>query len=198
MGWWFHTSWCNSEVSKSWAARLEHFVCHFSQYGSTWRSEMNFLYNLPIVIPRLPCLIMMAKAVSSTFELVNSVTPDSVISFNFAMCTVASKWFPIEPIRCSYGWWRTWWQMIHMIPGLPVSSIPQCKQNRQEDACLDWFQATWLFEPTFIEAHQPSKMICKVRSLKSQMKIHSFLEKIVTSSNEVSKDFECDMVVGIK
>jgi len=32
-------------------------------------------------------------------------------------------------------------------------------------------------------------MICKVRSLKSGIKIHSFLEEIITSSNEVFKDF---------
>jgi len=53
------------------------------------------------------------------------------------------------------------------------------------------------FEPTFIEAHQASKMICNVRSLKSRIKTRSFLEEIITSSNEVFKDCVSDMVVEI-
>jgi hypothetical protein len=40
-------------------------------------------------------------------------------------------------------------------------------------------------------------MICKVKSLKSQVKTSSFLEDIITSSNEVLKDFESNRVVGI-
>ena len=44
--------------------------------------------------------------------------------------------------------------MIHMIQGLPVSSIPQCNWNRHEDAWLESFQAIGHFEPTSIEAHQ--------------------------------------------
>jgi hypothetical protein len=46
---------------------------------------MNFLCKLTSVIPRLPSLFRMATAGSSTVELVNSVTSDSVNSFNFAM-----------------------------------------------------------------------------------------------------------------
>jgi len=45
---------------------------------------MIFLGTLTIVIPRLPCLFRMAKAVSSTVELGNSVTSEGVNSFNFA------------------------------------------------------------------------------------------------------------------
>jgi hypothetical protein len=41
-------------------------------------------------------------------------------------------------------------------------------------------------------------MICKVRSLKSQIKKRLFLEDIVTSSNEVFKDFESNIVVGLR
>jgi len=48
-------------------------------------SNLNFLCKLTIVIPRLPCLFKMAKAVSSTVVLVNSVNSESVNSFNFAM-----------------------------------------------------------------------------------------------------------------
>jgi hypothetical protein len=88
--------------------------------------------------------------------------------------------------------------MIHMMSGLPVSSIPQCKQNRHEGACLQFFQAIGPFEPTFSEAHQASKMICKVRLLQSRIKTGSFLEQITTSSNELFKDCSSDMAVEIR
>jgi hypothetical protein len=64
---------------------LDSFVSHFGQYGFNWRLNIIFLGTLTIVIPRLPYLFRMAKAVLSTVELVNSVTSDSVNSFNFAM-----------------------------------------------------------------------------------------------------------------
>jgi len=54
------------------------------------------------------------------------------------------------------------------------------------------------FECTIIEALQSSKKIGKVRSLKSRIKTHSFLENNITSSNEVFKDFESAMAVGIR
>jgi hypothetical protein len=73
------------EVSKSLADSLERLVCHFGQYGLNWISNIIFLCKLTIVIPQLPCLFRMAKAGSSTIELLNSVTSDSVNSFNFAM-----------------------------------------------------------------------------------------------------------------
>jgi hypothetical protein len=38
-------------------------------------------------------------------------------------------------------------------------------------------------------------MICKVTSLKSRIKTHSFLAEIITSSKEVFKDCEFNMVV---
>ena len=41
-------------------------------------------------------------------------------------------------------------------------------------------------------------MICKVRLLKSRIETRSFLEEIITSSNEVFKDFESDMVARIR
>ena len=40
-------------------------------------------------------------------------------------------------------------------------------------------------------------MICNVKSLKSRIKTHSFLEEIITSRKEVFKDLECDMPVRI-
>jgi len=40
-------------------------------------------------------------------------------------------------------------------------------------------------------------MICNVRSLRSRVKTHSFLKGIITSSNEVFKDFVSDMAVEI-
>jgi hypothetical protein len=47
--------------------------------------QMIFVCELTIVIPRLQCLLRMAKAVSSTVELLNSVTSDSVNVLYFAM-----------------------------------------------------------------------------------------------------------------
>jgi len=41
-------------------------------------------------------------------------------------------------------------------------------------------------------------MISKVRSLKSGIKIYSFLEEIITSSNEVFKDFGSARVEEIR
>jgi len=67
------------------AASLERVGCHFSKYELTTMSNTNFFSKLTIVIPRVPCLFRIAKAVSSTVKLVNSVTSDSVNSFNFAM-----------------------------------------------------------------------------------------------------------------
>jgi len=84
-----------------------------------------------------------------------------------------------------------------MMPGLPVSSIPLHKKKHHEGTCLQSFQAIECFEPTFKEAQQASNMICKVMSLKSQIKTCSFLEDIITSSNEVFKEFASDMEVGI-
>ena len=151
--------------------------------------------ELTIVIPRHPCLLRMANAVSLTVEQVNSVTSDPVNLFTFVMWAVANKCFPIELVPCSDGWQRTQWQMIHMMPRLAVSSIQQCEDNRHEGACWALFQALGRFESTYIQAHQASNMICKVRSLKSRIKKGLFLKEIITSSNEVFKDVESDMVV---
>jgi len=84
-----------------------------------------------------------------------------------------------------------------MMPGLPISSIPHCKYNRQGGACLEFFQAMGRFKPTFIETNQAFKMIWKVWWLKSRIKTHSFLEQIKTSSNGQFKDFESDRAARI-
>jgi len=139
----------------------------------------------------------MAKAVSSTDVLVNSETSDSVNLFNFAMCTFARKCYPMQLVSCSDGWQRIWSQTIHMMQGLPVSWIPQGKLKRHKGACLELLHATGRFEPTYIEAHQASDMICKVQSLKSRIQTCSFLEDIITPNNEVCIDWESDMAVGI-
>jgi len=83
-----------------------------------------------------------------------------------------------------------------MMPGLPVSPIPQCKKNRHEGACLESFRAIGRFEPTFIEAYQASKTICTVRSLISRIKTCLFSEDIITSDNEVFRDCVSDIAVG--
>jgi len=191
-------SWWNSEVWKSLAAGLQCFVSHFGQYGLSWMTYMNVLYYLTIVIPRLLCVFRIANAASSTIELVISVTSNYVNSFNFVMWAFSLQCFHIELVPYSVGSRRTWWQMILMIWGLPVSSIWQCNSNLHQDACLESFQAIGHFELTFIEAHQAFKMIGKVRSLKSRLNTHALLEDIITSSNEVFNDFESDIVVGIR
>jgi hypothetical protein len=147
----------------------------------TWILNLNFVCQLTIGIPLLHFLLSMAKAVSSTIELFNSVTSDSVYSFNFAMCTFGTMCLPIELVPYSDGWRRTWWQTIYMMPRMPVSSIPQCQWTPHEGSCLELFQVIGRLEPIFIEAHQASKMICKVRSSKSRIQAHSFLEDIMTS-----------------
>jgi len=48
-------------------------------------SNIIVLCELTIVIPQHPCHIKMAKAVSLTVELVNSVLSDSVNQFNYGM-----------------------------------------------------------------------------------------------------------------
>jgi len=52
-----------------------------------------------------------------------------------------------------------------------------------------------MLQPSFIEAHHTSNMICKVRSLKSWNKTSSLLEAIMTSRNQVFTDWESDRVV---
>jgi len=136
--------------------------------------NLNMLCKLTIVIGRLPCHFTMAKAASSTFELLNSVTYNGINLFNLAMFDFASKCFPIELFPCSDGWRRTWWQRIHIMLWLPFCCIPQCKLNQQDGACLDLFQATGHSEPIFIEANQASNVICNVQSLKSRIKTCSF------------------------
>ena len=158
---------------------------------------MIFLCKLTILSPRLPWLFRMAKAISSTVELANSVTSDSVNLFNFAMWAFASNCFSIELVPCSDGWLRTWWQTIHMMPGLPVSSIPQCKLNRHKGTCLELFHPIGRFERTFFEAHHASKMIRKVRSLKWRITIRSYLEVMIISSDEVFTDGVSDLGVEL-
>jgi len=52
-------------------------------------------------------------------------------------------------------------------------------------------------EPTVIDAHQATKMICKVKFLKPPIETSSFLEEIITCRNDVLKVIVSDIVVGI-
>jgi hypothetical protein len=63
----------------------------------------NLNWDLMIVIPYLPYVFRMAKAVSSTVDLVNSDTSDSGNWFYFVMYASANKCFPIELVSCSDG-----------------------------------------------------------------------------------------------
>jgi hypothetical protein len=65
---------------------------------------MHLLYELTIVIPKLPCFFRMVKAVSSTVKLVNSVISDTVNLFIFVLLAFASKSLPIELVPCSDRW----------------------------------------------------------------------------------------------
>jgi len=84
-----------------------------------------------------------------------------------------------------------------MMPGLPVSFIPQCKLNKHQGAYVELFQEIGLFEPKFIEAYQALMMICDIRLLKSQIMTCPFLDDIITSSSNVVKDCESEITVAI-
>ena len=64
----------------------------------------NFICDLTLVIPPLPCVFSMAEAVSSMVQLVNSVTVHSFTWFNFIMCAFSNKYCTIELVSCSDGW----------------------------------------------------------------------------------------------
>jgi len=137
-------------------------------------SNTNFNCDPTIVIPWHSWQFSIGQAVSSTIDLVNSDTLDSVNLLYFVMCAFASKPFPIELVQCSDGWQRTWWHTIHMMPGLPVFSIPQCKLNHHTEACLESFQAIERFKSRLIEVHEASNMIWRVKSFTSRIKTRSF------------------------
>jgi len=158
---------------------------------------MTFLGEHTIAFPWLPFFFSMAKAVSLIVELVNLVTLYSVNLFIFGMSTFASICFSIELVLYSDGWRRTWWQTIHTMPWLLASSIPQYKYNHHQYACLELPQAVRPFEPNLIDTHQVQNMICKVRLLKSWIQSWPFLEDVITISNTVFEDLECDIGVGV-
>jgi hypothetical protein len=159
---------------------------------------MNLRCKHIIEMPRLPCLFRMAIAGSATIEPVNSVNSNSVNSFNLAMWGFPWMCFPIELVSGSDWWWRPWWQTICMSPGLPGSSIRQCKYACQHDECWELFQTIVHFEPTYFGAHQISKTMWKVRSLISRIKRHLFFKELITSSNKLFIHFESDMAVELR
>jgi len=160
-------------------------------------SNMNFLCNLSTVIPRPPCLFSMAKAISLPVKVVNSQTSDSVYSFSFVMCTFGSKRFSIELVPCSDSWLRTWWETIHRMLGMSISSIPQCKKYCHDCPYQELLQAVRCFEPTFMEVRKALKLMCYVRSLKLRIMRTSWLEDIITCNNVVFEDLESDVVLRI-
>jgi len=84
-----------------------------------------------------------------------------------------------------------------MMPELPISSIAQCRYNCHEGAHLKLFQARGCYNPAFIEDQQATNIMGKVRSLKLRIKTHSFLEYIITSTNELFMDWKSDVIVEI-
>jgi len=154
---------------------------------------MNYLWELTIRIPQLPCLMSMDKAVLLTVKLGNWFTSDYVNSFSFAICGFSIKCLPIELVPCSAGSQRTWWQTIHVMPRLPVSSIPQCNYNHHEGPCLYSFQAIVHFDPTFIAAHQALSIIDNERLHKSWIMTCSVLEDIPTCCNMFLNKVQLDV-----
>jgi hypothetical protein len=157
---------------------------------------MNFWYNHTIVILRLPCLFHISNAVSSTMVLINAETSNSVSSCNYTRCTSASKCLHMELVPCINGYQMTWWQTIHMMPGLPVCSIPQWKSKCHNGECLELVQAIACYEPTFIDSDQGSNIMSQVRLIKSRIETFWFLEDITTSCNVVFMDWDSDMAIG--
>jgi len=195
-----NNSGCLGEIQMVQSSQLP--VCISSSVNwvnlhKTWMSNMNFLCEYTIVIPWLRCLFSMAKAVLSAFKQVNSVPSDSGNSFNFVIWTFARKCIPIELSSCSDEWQRTWCQTIHMMPGLPMASLRQWKENCNEGVVLQYFHRQRHFEPTFIETHQARRMNCKVRSHKSRIQRGSWPENIISSCNEDITVFESNIAEGI-
>jgi hypothetical protein len=182
-----------------------------SPYISVWRAlfaksvnidrililNMNFHCEHTIVFPWLCCLFNMAKAAPPNFELRNSVTCDTVNLYNFGLCAFAHQCFTTEPFSYFDECWRTWWQTMHLMPGMLASSIPQCKLKHHYGACAELFKAIGHFEPTFIEANHASNIICIVRSPKSWIIICLFCKVIETCIHKELKDIQSDMAQGI-
>jgi len=66
-------------------------------------ANRNFICDLKIVIPQLPCLINIVNTVESKLVLGNSATTDSVTSLDFALCNFVSRCFPMELVPCYDG-----------------------------------------------------------------------------------------------
>lgn len=158
---------------------------------------MDFFCKHTIVIPRLPWLFTIAKAVSSMVVLVNLETSNTVDSFIFGMSAFACQYMAIELVRYSDGWWRTWCQLVDMTQRLLFSSILLCNYTCHEDAYLEFFHVIELLEPAVFKAHNVSNLICKLRSMKSWIHTCLFFKAIITSANEVFRDQESDIAVGI-
>jgi len=118
---WDSVSRCLSENRKLQCLQLpvwSVFSVNVCSINKTWMVNRNFHRECTILIGPVPYLFSVAQAISSTVELVNCKTSDLVNSFNYAMCIYVTSCFPIELVPCSERWWRTWYQKIHIRPGL--------------------------------------------------------------------------------
>jgi len=159
---------------------------------------INFLYQPSILIPQLPYYFTMAKAVSSTVELVHSLKSDSFTSFILGMWVFNSTCFLIKLVSCINGQRRTWNLTIYQIPDLPVCLIPQYNWNCHQHACCDWIQAIGHWKATFIESYQAPQIMGEVISLEYRVETISFLEGIIAARNAVFYDFVRYMVIGTR
>jgi hypothetical protein len=64
----FYVSWWKLEVPKSYAARLENCVYHFSQLGLTWMWNRDVFCEHTLVISWVPCHFTRGKDDSVTIE----------------------------------------------------------------------------------------------------------------------------------
>jgi hypothetical protein len=158
---------------------------------------MNCLCELTIVIHQLLGHFNMAKVVSLIVELLHSVTFKWIHLINFLICTVTSNFFPTKQIPRYGRWQMTWWQAIHMIPKMPVVSLPQRQLERQARAGMELHHPMDNCEPTIVNTHQTSKVIGTVREYKSWYETPSLFDDIITSSNEIFKHFESNIILAI-
>jgi len=123
--WQFQLSWWNSAVTKSVDDSLEHLIRQLIYYIS----DLYLKYEFPLRTYYCNSSTSLSLQYGQSCFINHWTGRCSDIQqfdlCNFAMSAFGSKFFPIQLVPCSEGWQTTWWQMIHMMPGLSVLSIPQ-------------------------------------------------------------------------
>jgi len=109
-----------------------HWLCDSPRYSQTYH---NHSHGAPVPVirdssnsegrPECPPRVLFSPGIdTSKFTLrLHSHTPGGCQRLNFILLM---KHISIDLVPWSNAWRRIWWQIIHMILGLPVSWIPQC------------------------------------------------------------------------